>query len=209
MAQCIKMLQEHGKIESELTLREAYDKYVSPEVLPMNDKKLWDAIDKADTLALFQLVSDVGSQTVKKLLPRDIETLNDCNGIMRLMADESGETPTDRYVRLMNHPEQWDKEMDSYGLTKEEQNVIKKYVRNGVLIDQECLMRIVMDKDICGFTLSESNSLRRCVAKKHMDEIPLQRQKVFDRATSPAMGKYIWFLLQPSLGYSFKNRGRV
>ena len=205
MAQCIELLQEHGKIEPELTLRQAYDKYVSPDVLPMNDDKLWDAVDSTDILALFQLVSDVGSQTVKKLLPRDIETLNDCNGIMRLMADDSGETPTDRYVRLMNHPEQWDKEMDSYGLTKEEQGVIKEYIRNGVLIDQECLMRIVMDDRICGFSLKESNALRKTVAKKHMDEIPLQRQKILDRATSPAMGKYIWFLLQPSMGYSFSS----
>ena len=164
MAQCIKLLQENNKIEPELTLRQAYDKYVSPDVLPMNDDKLWDAIDSTDILALFQLVSDVGSQTVKKLLPRDIETLNDCNGIMRLMADDSGETPTDRYVRLMNHPKQWDKEMDSYGLTKEEQGVIKEYIRNGVLIDQECLMRIVMDDRICGFSLKESNALRKTVA---------------------------------------------
>lgn len=207
MAQCINLLQEHNKIEPELTLRQAYDKYVSPNVLPMNDDKLWDAVDSTDILALFQLVSDVGSQTVKKLVPRDIETLNDCNGIMRLMADDSGESPTDRYVRIMNHPEQWDKEMDAYGLTEEEQTVIKKYVRNGVLIDQETLMRIVMDKDVCDFTLSESNSLRRCVAKKRMDEIPLQRQKILDRATSSAMGKYVWFLLQPSMGYSFEYMG--
>ena len=80
------------------------------------------------------------------------------------MADDSGETPTDRYVRLMNHPEQWDREMGSYGLTKEEQSVIKEYIRNGVLIDQECLMRIVMDDRICGFSLSESNALRKTVA---------------------------------------------
>lgn len=204
MAQCIQLLQKNGKIESELTLRQAYDKYVSPEALPMMDDELWDAVDSTNVLALFQLVSQVGSQTVKKLLPRDIETLNDCNGIMRLMADDSGESPTDRYVRIMNHPEQWDEEMTDYGLTQKEQDTIKKYVRNGVLIDQETLMRIVMDKNVCNFSLSDSNSLRRCVAKKHMDEIPLQRQKILDSAISPAMGKYIWFLLQPSMGYSFK-----
>lgn len=208
MAQCIQLLQENGKIEPELTLRQAYEKYVAPDALPMEDSKLWDAIDSTDILALFQLVSDVGSQTVKKLIPRDIETLNDCNGIMRLMADDSGESPTDRYVRMMNHPEQWNREMDSYGLTKEEQSVIKEYIRNGVLIDQECLMRIVMDDRICGFSLKESNALRKTVAKKHMDEIPLQRQKILDRATSPAMGKYVWFLLQPSMGYSFDHLTR-
>lgn len=205
MAQCIRLLQEYGKIEPELTLRQAYDKYVSPDVLPMNDDKLWDAVDNTDILALFQLVSDVGSQTVKKLHPRNIQTLNDCNGIMRLMADDSGETPTDRYVRIMYNPQQWQDEMDSYGLTKEEQSVIKEYVNNGVLIDQESLMRIVMDKRICGFSLKESNQARKVVAKKHMDEIPALRQKILNRATSPAMGEYVWFLLQPSMGYSFSS----
>lgn len=205
MAQCIQLLQKNGKIEPELTLRQAYDKYVSPEALPITDDKLWNAVDSTNVLALFQLVSQVGSQTVKKLLPRDIETLNDCNGIMRLMADDSGESPTDRYVRIMNHPEQWGEEMKDYGLTQKEQDTIKKYVRNGVLIDQETLMRIVMDKDVCGFSLKESNALRKTVAKKHMNEIPLQHQKILDRAASPAMGKYIWFLLQPSMGYSFDH----
>lgn len=38
-----------------------------------------------------------------------------------------------------------------------------------------------------------------------MDEIPALRQKILDRATSPAMGKYVWFLLQPSMGYSFSS----
>ena len=164
MAQCIELLQEHGKIESELTLRQAYDKYVAPDVLPMNDNKLWDAVDSTDILALFQLVSEVGSQTVKKLHPRNIQTLNDCNGIMRLMADDSGETPTDRYVRIMHNPQQWENEMDSYGLTAEEKAVIKEYVNNGVLIDQETLMRIVMDERVCGFSLKESNQARKIVA---------------------------------------------
>lgn len=67
-------------------------------------------------------------------------------------------------------------------------------------------MRIVMDDRICGFSLKESNALRKTVAKKHMDEIPLQRQKILDRATSPAMGKYVWFLLQPSMGYSLSSK---
>ena len=55
VAQCISILQEKGYIESNLTLRQAYDKYVHPDKLPLNDSKLWDAIDSANLLALFQL----------------------------------------------------------------------------------------------------------------------------------------------------------
>lgn len=205
VAQCLKMLQEHGYIDRNLTLRQAYDKTIHPDVLPMDDEKLWDAIDSTDILSLFQLTSQVGSQTVKKLVPRNIKELNDVNGIMRLMADDSGVLPTDRYAEMKAHPEMWEHEMDEYGLTEDEKNVIKKYVSCGVLIDQETLMRIVMDPDVCGFSLKESNSLRKTVAKKHMDEIPQQHQKILDTAKSPAMGKYIWFLLQPSMGYSFSS----
>ena len=203
IAQCLQMLQEHGYIDKGLSLREAYDKTIHPDVLPMQDDKLWDAIDSTDILALFQLNSQVGSQAVKKLLPRDIKSLNDVNGIMRLMASDDGEMPIDRYARIKANPQAWVKEMNSYGLTKDEQNVIREYITNGVLIDQECLMRIVMDKRTCGFSLSESNSARKIVAKKHMDKIEELHQQILDRSVSPAMGKYLWLLLQPSMGYSF------
>lgn len=203
IAQCIQELKDHGKIDKNLTLRQAYDKYIHPDVLPMEDKKLWDAIDGTNIVALFQLNSQVGSQTVKKLLPRNIKTLNDCNGIMRLMAGDDGVMPTDRYADMKAHPEKWEAEMDAAGLTPQEKSVIKEYVSCGVLIDQESLMRIVMDDRVCGFSLSESNATRKIVAKKHMDEIPTLHQKILDRATSPAMGKYVWFLMQPSMGYSF------
>lgn len=55
MGQCIQLLQEHGYIEKELTLRQAYDKYVHPDKIPLEDDKLWDAIDSTEILALFQL----------------------------------------------------------------------------------------------------------------------------------------------------------
>ena len=56
MKQCIDIFQDQGIIEKELTLKQAYDKYFHPDKLPVDDPKLWDAIDKADILALFQLI---------------------------------------------------------------------------------------------------------------------------------------------------------
>lgn len=205
IAQCIELLQDYGKIEKDLSLREAYNKYLHPDVLPVKDDKLWDAIDKADIISLFQLTSQVGSQTVKRLRPRSIDTLNDVNGIIRLMSDGNGETPTDRYVRLQNNPQEWEQEMDSYGLTSDEKKIIHEYINCGVLIDQETLMQILMDERVCNFSLAESNSARKVVAKKHMNEIESLHQKVLEKAASSAMGQYIWFLLAPSMGYSFSS----
>jgi DNA polymerase-3 subunit alpha len=87
MTQCINMLQEHGYFEKGLSLRETYNKYVVPNVLPLNEDKLWDTIDKGEILALFQLTSQTGNAIVKKLKPRNVEELTACNALMRLMPE--------------------------------------------------------------------------------------------------------------------------
>ena len=38
--ECIRLLQEDNYIEPELTLREAYNKYLHPDILPINDEKI-------------------------------------------------------------------------------------------------------------------------------------------------------------------------
>ena len=55
IVQTIKLLQENNEIESNLTLREVYNKYLHPDVLPLEDKDTWTAIQSASTLDLFQL----------------------------------------------------------------------------------------------------------------------------------------------------------
>lgn len=49
------MLQEQGEIESDLSLKEVYDKYLHPDVLPINDPVMWDTLAKGEVLKLFQL----------------------------------------------------------------------------------------------------------------------------------------------------------
>lgn len=51
----INLLQEAGEIEPDLSLREAYNKYLHPSVLPIHDEKIWDAIDNNKVIDLFQL----------------------------------------------------------------------------------------------------------------------------------------------------------
>ena len=167
VAQCISILQEKGYIESDLTLRQAYDKYVHPDVLPMEDDKLWDAIDSTEVLALFQLTSAVGSKIVRESKPRNMRELIPANALMRLMGEGGKERPADRYCRLKNDISQWYAEMDAAGLTKEEQKTLEKYMLDdyGAPSSQEVLMTILMDEDICGFSLKESNEARKLVAK--------------------------------------------
>ena len=130
-----------------------------------------------------------------------------CNSAMRLVAPEKGgETPTERIVRFKKHPEQLAQEMNSYGLSKSEQELLEKYYlpANGMPANQEDMMLILMDKNICGFSLAEANAAKKVCAKKIMDQIEPLHKKVLKRATSTNLGKYVWeTAIRPQMSYSF------
>lgn len=207
ITQCILLLQEYGYIEPWLNLKESYEKYVHPDVLPIDKEEIWDAIDNVTVNNLFQFNTQVGSQAVKKLRPRSVKELSAINALIRLMAQEKGaETPVDRYYRIQQYPEQWEEEMSSYGLTREEQSIIKEYCQYtyGTLPLQDDLMLMMMDKRLFGFDLEYTNFARKVIGKKLMDKIPELHQKILEKAKSPALGKYIWeVLFSQEMGYAF------
>ena len=208
LAQAIRFLQEDGVIENNgINLRPVYDKYFHPNVLPMNDKKVWDAIQNGTVINIFQFDSEVGSQAAKKIKPTTILELTDANGLMRLMTAEKGaETPMEKYIRFKNNLDLWYKEMDSAGLSKEEQITLEPYFKSsyGVPPSQEQLMLMLMDKNICGFTLTEANAARKIVGKKQMSKIPELHRIILEKASSEKLGKYVWENgVGPQMGYSF------
>ena len=195
IAETIRLLQKYNKIDSNLTLREVYDKYLHPEILPIDNEKIWKALQNGDVLNIFQFDSDVGSQAAKKIKPESILEMSDANGLMRLMTAEKGaETPMEKYIRFKNNIDLWYKEMDQAGLTKEEQTTLEPYFKPsyGVPPSQEQLMRMLMDENICGFSLKEANAARKIVGKKQMAKIPELHQQILDKAISSALGKYVW-----------------
>ena len=209
ITQCLHILQENEQIENDLSLRELYNKYLHPDILPIEDDKMWETLHKGKVLKLFQFDSQVGGQTVKTLRPTTPYEMANCNSIMRLMASEKGgETPTERYKRMKRDMSQWYEEMNRWGLTKEEQKILEKYYLDTYATpgQQEDLMLILMDKDICGFTLAEANAARKIVGKKQMDKIPELEKKVLDSARSKNLGEYIWKTAAgPQMGYSFSK----
>lgn len=139
--------------------------------------------------------SQVGSQTVKSLRPRTPTEMATCNSLMRLMAQEKGaETPSDRYKRMKKNISLWYKEMEQHGLTQKEQKVLERYCLEayGTPAQQEDMMIILMDEDICGFSLSEANDARKICAKKQMNRIPELHDKIMNKAASKNLGEYVW-----------------
>lgn len=207
LTEAIRLLQDYGEVESDLTLREIYDKYFHPNVLPIEDQNIWKALQENSVLNIFQFDSEVGSQAAKKIKPKSMLEMADANGLMRLMTAEKGqESPMDKYIRYKNNINLWYQEMDNYGLTKEEQEYLKPYFESsyGVPPSQEQLMRMLMDEHLCHFSLKDANAARKVVGKKQMNKIPALRQQVLDQAASPCLGNYIWTCgVGPQMGYSF------
>ena len=207
LVQTIKFLQENNEIESDLTLREIYNKYFHPNVLPLNDKKIWKNIQNGSILNIFQFDSDVGAQAAKKIKPATILELADANGLMRLMTSEQGqETPMEKYIRFKNNINLWYQEMRYAGLTEDEIKSIEPYFKDsyGVPPSQEQLMRMLMDENICSFSLKDANAARKIVGKKQMSKIPELKQQVLNQAKSQNLGQYIWKNgIGPQMGYSF------
>ena len=193
--QTLNLLQADGIIEKDLSLREIYNKYLHPSVLPKDDNKMWDALANNQVVNCFQFDSPVGAQAARKIRPHSPLEMSDANGLMRLMTAERGaETPLDKYVRFKNDIKQWYKEMDKAGLSAAEQTTLEPYFlpSYGVPPSQEQMMMMLMDPDICNFTLGEANAARKIVGKKLMDKIPELHDKVLLQAKSRELGQYVW-----------------
>lgn len=207
LAEAIRLLQEYNEIDKNLTLREVYDKYFHPSVLPIKDENIWKVLQENSVLNIFQFDSEVGGQAAKKIKPTNILEMADANGLMRLMTAEKGqETPMEKYVRFKNDINLWYKEMDKAGLTKNEQKTLEPYFlsSHGVPPSQEQLMKMLMDENICGFTLKEANAARKIVGKKQMSKIPELKKQVLAKAKSQNLGQYVWDCgIGPQMGYSF------
>ena len=80
IAETIRLLQKYNKIDNSLSLREVYNKYLHPETIPLDNEKIWKALQNNSVLNIFQFDSAVGSQAAKKIKPTNILEMADANG---------------------------------------------------------------------------------------------------------------------------------
>lgn len=208
--QTLKFLQEYGEVEAGLSIREIYNKYLHPDVLPYKtDLDTWHNIQEASTLDLFQLDSDIGRQGAKKVRPTNMIELSSTNALIRLMNTEKGaEAWIDKFVRYKNNENEYKRDIEKYHLTEKENTILNKYVGNtcGIGLSQEQFMRVVMDPEICDFSLKEANKGRKVISKKKIKEIPALKEEVFSKAKNLNLANYVWdYIVAPGLGYSFSD----
>lgn len=189
-----------------MSLREVYNKYLHPEVIDLNDNRIWDGLSSGTVMDVFQFNSDVGLQAAKSIKPKNPIEMMMANSLMRLMGEKDKERPIDRYIQLKNNMDKWYREVKIRGLSEQEIKILEPYYlpRYGTPAMQEDLMLICMDKSIAHFTLKESNDARKIVAKKQMNRIPELKKKFLSQCPNENFGEYVWeTTMGPQMGYSF------
>lgn len=207
---CLDLLLKYGYIEWQDNLRDTYNKYVGLENLDYDTEEMWKEIGENKISNLFQYDTPVGLATAKLVKPKSAMELAVANSLMRLMAQDGGEMPSDTYTRYKNNIELWYREMERYNLTEEEIKIMEKHLLNnyGVCDSQEGIMLISMDEKISGFSVKEANKLRKTIAKKKLAEIDNMHKLFMDRGrehgTSNNLLNYVWEVqVKRQLGYSF------
>ncbi len=197
---CMNLLIDAGYMKWQGSLRATYNKYLHPDVLDYDTKEMWDMVAKNDVTDLFQFDTAVGLQAAKRIKPHSLVELATANSIMRLMVSgEGAEQPIDTYIRYKNDINEWYKCMrDEYHLTESEIKILEKYLLPvyGVGDTQEIVMEISMDDHISGFNVTQSNKLRKGIAKKDEKLQEAMKKMFFEHGkeigTSENLLNYIW-----------------
>ncbi|MED2945514.1 hypothetical protein P4284_23520 [Bacillus swezeyi] len=205
----LDQLIENEEIQWQGSLKETYNKYIHPAALEDKDARLWEMAGNGEIMDLFQFSTEVGHQAVIKVQPKNLLEAAVTNSLMRLMSDGE-EQPVDTYVKYKNNLSLWYEEMRKYGLSDDAIKVVEKHLKDiyGVADTQEVVMQMVMDKEIAGFDIKESNYLRKSIAKKKEDVLK-EVQKLFFKkgkeiGASDNLLNYVWYVqFKRQFGYSF------
>lgn len=137
---CLDLLVEYNYIEKKPTLKETYEAYLGIYNLERDNPEMWNMVWNHEILSLFQMEQQSGIQGIALTKPKSIDDLAVLNSVIRLMAQEKGgEQPLNKYARFKKNINLWYDEMRDYGLTKEEQEILKPIVESsyGICESQE------------------------------------------------------------------------
>lgn len=123
----IKLLQNDGYFDKNLTLRQIYEEYFHPSKLNVKDEKLWDTLISGNVVDLFQFDSPVGGQAIQSIKPRTPLQLMMANALTRLTGEKGKERPIDKYVRFKNNIDLWYEECRNHGLSEDEIKILEPY----------------------------------------------------------------------------------
>ena len=209
----LELLLENNVIEWQGSLKATYEKYIGVYTLERNAKDMWEMLWNHKVMSFFQMEKESGVQAVALAKPASVDELATINSVLRLMAQEKGaETPLQKYARFRENIQYWYDEMTEYGLTQEEQDILKDIigVSFGICEAQEYLVLLTMHPKIGGFSLAWGDRLRKAVAKKKPKEFLQLQEEFFANAKEKNLSKnltnYVWnVLICTQRGYGFNK----
>ena len=162
--------------------------------LDLQSKEIYDHLQNLQTpQGLFQIEADTNFKVAQKVRPKSLEELSAVVAIARPGALDF----LDRYAQYVN--------------TGDFQSVhpffddILQYT-GGIPLYQEQLMRMAVK---VGFTLDESEQLRRIVGKKKVDQMSSWQDKIKEKIQQnnldPVIGEVLWKVAEDSANYSFNK----
>lgn len=208
---CIDLLCDYDYAVRQPTLKTTYEKIIGIYNLEREAQDMWKMIWNHEILSLFQMEKQSGIQGIALTKPKSVDDLAVLNSVIRLMAQEKGaEQPLNKFARFKEDISLWYDEMEKYGLTKEEQEILEPIIKSsyGIMESQEKFMKVVQIPECGGFNLTWADKLRKAIAKKNPAEYEKLEVEYFktvkEKGLSQNLCNYVWnVLVATSRGYGF------
>ena len=206
----LDMLVKDGYIEDKGSLRATYESVLLPEKLDRDNPIVWEKLRNGELLNAFQYVGQTGENAIREIGIDSFETAVAGNNVMRLMAQDGGETPLHKYARFKKDITLWYKEMDEHGLNEKEKQQMIELLGNsfGVMSSQEQMMEATIK--IVGFDIPQSNIARKAVAKKKEKLLKKAHEMIYEigfkNGCRKEMLDYLWDVqIAMQRGYGFSQ----
>jgi DNA polymerase-3 subunit alpha len=162
--------------------------------IDLNDKKLFKPLQELrNPHGLFQIEADTNFRVCQKIKPRNLEELSAVVAIARPGALDFA----DKYAEYISTNE--------FQSVHEFFDEVLDYT-GGIPLYQEQLMKMAVK---VGFTLDESEQLRRIVGKKKVDQMPAWQEKIKNKITENKLPEEVydvlWRVAEDSANYSFNK----
>lgn len=208
---CLDLLCDYGYIERKPTLRETYESTIGIYNLERDNEDMWEMVWNHEINSLFQMEKQSGINGIAIAHPKTVGELAVLNSVIRLMAPEKGaEQPLNMWARYRKNINSWIKEMQDYGLTKEQVAWLShnSAITDGICESQEGLMSLVQDERVGGNSLTFADKCRKAIAKKQGKLFEECEEQYFKNAKEKGcdmrLAHYIWdIVFRPQRGYSF------
>ena len=127
---CLDLLVDYGYVKKRDTLKETYESVIGIYNLERTAQDMWKMVWDHKITSLFQMEKQSGINGIALTHPQSVDDLAVLNSVIRLMAQEKGaEQPLNKFARFKNDISLWYKEMENYGLTKEEMKILEPVVK--------------------------------------------------------------------------------